>query len=179
MSSMLKKMFQDAADKKARKRAASLGAKALYAGGYEGKNFKAAMDILDEGGDVNYVDPSGTYEWDSNLAFFAIFRGADGVFNEFLKRNLDVNLTNTLQTPLLCYAIKKGEMEIALKLIDSGANLNVTNASYETPLMLATKQGKRNVIKAIQDKLAATAAAPNDNEKRSSTFMTIEVVRRK
>lgn len=177
MASLLGKMFKRAADKKARNRATMLGAEALKLGGYQTKNFKAAIDMIDQGGDVNYIDETGTYDWDSNLGFFAIFQSADGAFNELLKRNLDPNLVNTLGSPLLCYAIKTGHSQIALALIEHGADVTRMNASYETPHMLARQRSMRHVVKAIEDKIASGTGVAND-DKPTSTFITIEVVRK-
>lgn len=178
MASLFGKIFQHAAEKKSRHRATLLGAEALRMGGYQHKNFKAAIDILDQGGDVNYIDETGTYDWDSNLGFYAIFQGADAVFNELLKRNLNPNLVNTLGSPLLCYAIKKGNSQIALALIEHGADITCVNSSYENPHMLARQNSMRHVLKAIEAKMAAGLNAKDDADKPASTFITIEVVRK-
>ena len=51
----------------------------------------------------------------------------------------------------------RGHEEIVRILLNAGANLDVTNASGETPLSIATKKGHVKVVDILKEKIEATA----------------------
>ncbi len=55
-------------------------------------------------------------------------------------------------TSSIADAISKGQIERALVLLDSGADINTFNASGLTLLMLAAKKGQREIVQALLDR---------------------------
>ncbi|MGN7618588.1 MAG: ankyrin repeat domain-containing protein [Ehrlichia sp.] len=57
--------------------------------------------------------------------------------------------TATLGDNILSYAVRYGKLDIVRFLLSVGANSNITNYKNETPLSIAKKNGRVDILNAI------------------------------
>ncbi len=139
----------------------------------------AALDLLDEGADVNLAQADGTtplhwaaYQLDADLVRRLIAKGARAdtvnrygatplgeaakaanaeIVAALLAAGADVDAANGDGETALMLAAKTGSTQVAKLLIDAGADVNAANGDGETALMLAAKTGSTQVAKLLID----------------------------
>ena len=85
---------------------------------------------------------------DNNLTFLNACRnGQKSIAQIFLKKGgIDVNKRDAEGNTPLYYACLKGYRDLVLLLLDSGADVSVTNNRSETPLHAAARSGNKEII---------------------------------
>ena len=115
----------------------------------------AALELIEEGADVNDAQADGTtplhwaaYKLDLELARLLLERGAKA------------DVQNRYGASPLAEAVKGGEVVLVEMLLEAGANVDAPNVDGETTLMLAARAGSVAVAKL----LLAHGAAVNARE---------------
>ncbi len=106
----------------------------------------AALELIDEGSDVNAAQGDGT----TPLQWAAYHLDTDLV-QRLLKRGADPNASNRYGARPLAEAAKAANVEIVSLLLAAGADVNATNADGETALMLVARTGSAEVTKLLLD----------------------------
>ncbi|CAG9982215.1 unnamed protein product [Clonostachys byssicola] len=112
------------------------------------RRFDLARMLLDHGAELNPRGVSGAV---------IAYKKAPWVFEAFMERNVDVNVSapysgSPLSTPLHVAVMKRdcGDEYVVRKLLERGANVNAINESqYTTPLVLAAKGGSANIARLL------------------------------
>lgn len=118
-------------------------------------NFKQALDLVDQGADINFAGKSKAYglmsSWkvDMSLGHAAIkhvnFKALGAFFDKGLEANIEAG-----GKPLLMYAIETKQEDAALLLLDRGARADYVRNDLETPLSLAEKNGMHTTVQRIK-----------------------------
>jgi len=64
-------------------------------------------------------------------------------------QRVNVNQTDRDGRTALCYAAKRGSVEMTTMLLERGAYLNLADQNGDTPLMKAVKKGSLETVKAL------------------------------
>ncbi|KAI0004067.1 ankyrin repeat-containing domain protein [Xylariaceae sp. FL0662B] len=108
--------------------------------------FEHAKAMIQAGADINYLRSTDN----SSALYWAVFCGNTNLVKLLLESGVDPNSTGP-SWPLHC-AITRGCVEIAIMLIERGADLGVKDVDGQTPLESAKRKRVRRVENAIQKK---------------------------
>ncbi|RSM07682.1 hypothetical protein CDV31_008462 [Fusarium ambrosium] len=103
---------------------------------------------LDKGVDLNDID----HEYSQTPLFWAAEKGHEDAVQLLIRYGADINFIdpNLGRTPLLA-AIANGHEAVARHLIEAGALVNIEDANFETPLIMAAKDGRISLVKLVLD----------------------------
>lgn len=76
--------------------------------------------------------------------------GGTGPLNVMLDAGVPVNIRTSAGDSLLMLACSNGHIDTARMLLDRGADPNVPNHQSETPLMVATRADRTELIECLQ-----------------------------
>lgn len=133
-------------------------------------DFKSALELLDQGANVNYVGTArewgyeSYYKVTSTLGHSAISKDNIKAFTILLDKGLDVNISIG-GSPLLMYAIESRNEPAALALLARGADTSYVRQDLETPLSVAEANGLTQVAGEIiaRQQPAVAAVVPEDS----------------
>ena len=98
---------------------------------------------------------------------FAIWHGQEHITYELLsKKNININYQNNHGSTALLLSSEKNHTDIAIKLINMGANVNVQDKDNDAPILYATKN--KNII--LLEALLKAKASLNINKQNETIF---------
>jgi len=110
--------------------------------------------LLGRGADVN----AANYQQETPL-HWAVLRNHHSVVELLLRRGARVDPTESYRrTPLLLVARETGNLEMARRLLDAGADVNARDRFGSTPLELSAWRGFRDVVDLVLDRGATVPA---------------------
>jgi ankyrin repeat protein len=118
-------------------------------------------DYLVAGADVNYRGPGYTSPWHNEPPVYqAIRREKPDILELLIEYGVDVNVRAKYRETALVYALHEGMYEMAIMLIEAGADLSVKDYKSRVPLEIAILDGRpaRAVVKAIIRRLRKRGA---------------------
>ena len=118
--------------------------------------------LLEQGANINHQNKNG-----HNALHFAIARGHPHVIDFILRHtDIDINATDKNGLTALHQAAYRGDMELVDRLVEKGANVNVTDHHGKTPMMIAQEHHSDN------DKLLQLLTSFNPVDVLSSIYRT-------
>ncbi|WP_338477023.1 ankyrin repeat domain-containing protein [Wolbachia endosymbiont (group A) of Nomada hirtipes] len=111
--------------------------------------------FLDETANRSSVDIENKNKWSESwtLLHYAVYNGnlnlVNGVFDLLLAKVGDINAQDKWYWTPLHYAVYYNEPNMVKFLIDRGANIEARSKESGTPLYLAVKEGKLDVVKSL------------------------------
>ncbi len=106
----------------------------------------AALELLEEGADVNLAQGDGT-----TPLHWAAYHLDLGVVERLLDRGAQARTTNRYGASPLGEAAKAGNAAIVARLLEAGADAEAANGDGETALMLTARTGSTEVAKLLID----------------------------
>jgi len=107
-------------------------------------NMKIAVQLLENGLDVNARDPSG-----STPIIFAVCSGDYEMFRLFLKHGADLNISEIDGTDIMMSASVGGNIEIVNYLIEAGFDYNTMNNENWAPVLYAASENHIEVVRVL------------------------------
>ena len=148
----------------------------------ENRDIEAVTFLLDNGADIN---KPMKLKWGDSPLHYSTTWGDEGprgqeLFNLFLERNANVNVTNNIMdTPLhqVCWAGGGGEergihVQMAIRLIEAGADVNKVNNAGATPLWIASRDGMNEIVEALIE----AGADVNTSVKNNYTELILSLI---
>jgi uncharacterized protein len=139
----------------------------------ENRDIEAVTFLLDNGADIN---KPMKLKWGDSPLHYSTTWGADGprgqvLFNLILERNANVNVTNNIMdTPLhqVCWSGDEAyerdiHVQMAIRLIEAGADVNKVNNAGATPLWIASRDGMNEIVEALIEAGADVNKAVKNN----------------
>lgn len=106
----------------------------------------AALELIDQGADVNAAQGDGT-----TPLHWAAYRLDAGLVERLIEEGALPNTSNRYGASPLGEAVKGANAEIVARLLEAGADVESPNADGETALMLAARSGSTEVAKLLLD----------------------------
>lgn len=98
--------------------------------------------LLRSGAEINIVDENG-----QTALILALARGNSEVANLLVSvPGIDVNSKTTQGMTALMYAVDLGDVTLARRILEMGADLDVTNSWKQTPMKIGVKKGDEAMI---------------------------------
>jgi uncharacterized protein len=116
----------------------------LLADVIEGDRRVAALELIDEGADVNAAQGDGT-----TPLHWAAYKLDTELVRVLLEHGAKPDAKNLYGASPLGEAVKAGNVELVQVLLEAGAEVNAPNGDGETTLMLAARAGSVAVAKAL------------------------------
>lgn len=99
--------------------------------------------LLSSGADPNIVDKDG-----NTAAMLAAAEGFSGVIKALIKANYDVNIQNSFTGRTVLHTVAmKGHKECIEELVLAGADINICDKDFKTPLWYAISGARFDVVK--------------------------------
>jgi len=118
------------------------------AGAIEEGNEQSLNQWIQKGGDFNALTADG-----SSLLMLAIDQDCEACVQTLLKSGINIHVVNQNGQSALSSAIISGDTELAIELLNRGANLeSYTNPARYTLLMQAASTGQDKLVKVISEK---------------------------
>jgi len=124
---------------------------------------QAALRAIQEGADVNALQPDG-----SSALLWAVHRVDHELVAALLQHGAKPDLRNSLGATPLCEAISLGDAVMADMLVKAHADPNLGNVDGETPLMLAARMGALPIVQSL---LQAGARVNDREQSRGQTAL--------
>lgn len=118
------------------------------AGAIEEGNEQSLNQWIQKGGDFNALTADG-----SSLLMLAIDQDCEACVQTLLKSGINIHVVNQNGQSALSSAIISGDSDLAIELLNRGANLeSYTNPARYTLLMQAASTGQDKLVKVISEK---------------------------
>jgi len=126
------------------------------------RDIEAVTFLLDNGADIN---KTMNLNWGQKPLHYSTSHNEMNLFNLFLERNANVNVTNNIMdTPLhqACW-LHADHVQMAIRLIKAGADVNKVNNAGATPLWIASRDGRGEIVEALIEAGADVNKAVKNN----------------
>eukprot|EP00038_Savillea_parva_P001994 m.109131 g.109131 ORF g.109131 m.109131 type:complete len:676 (+) comp10687_c0_seq2:110-2137(+) len=129
-------------------------------------NVEVVEALIAYGANINTADSKGNTAL--SLASFSVSTRTEAVVETLLKNGADVKIANHEQSNALHHACQFGRTYVLMMLLDAGGDPHAQNALGETPLDIAARYDRREVVSFLLD---------HDNEVIKSTRSLREATR--
>ncbi len=107
----------------------------------------AALDLIDQGADVNAAQVDGT-----TPLHWAVYQIDLTLVRELLAKGADADVANRYRATPLAEAVKAGNTDLVSLLLDAGASADAANDDGQTALMLAARAGSLPITKLLVER---------------------------
>ena len=107
----------------------------------------AALELIDQGADVNAAQPDG-----ATPLHWAVYKIDVPLVEKLLENGADADVTNRYGSSPLAEAVKVANVELVRTLLEAGADPESPNLDGETALMLAARTGSVEIAKLLVER---------------------------